>query len=197
MNIYKQSKEKNLTFTAFLGTIYTYIVYISSRVSPGKLSRYDRLKTTSRRKKDMRQTYMAKPSTVEKKWYVIDAEGQTLGRLSSEVASILRGKHKPTYTPHIDTGDNVIIINAEKIVLTGKKLTDKIYRRHTMHPGGLKERTAGLMVEKYPEELLELSIKGMLPKNTLGRAQGMKLHVYRGAEHPHAAQKPEKYELRG
>ena len=145
----------------------------------------------------MRQTYMAKPSTVEKKWYVIDAEGQTLGRLSSEVASILRGKHKPTYTPHIDTGDNVIIINAEKIVLTGKKLSDKIYRHHTMHPGGLKERTAGLMVEKYPEELLELSIKGMLPKNTLGRAQGMKLHVYRGAEHPHAAQKPEKYELRG
>ena len=145
----------------------------------------------------MRQTYMAKPSTVEKKWYVIDAEGQTLGRLSSEVASILRGKHKPTYTPHIDTGDNAIIINAEKTVLTGKKLTDKIYRRHTMHPGGLKERTAGLMVEKYPEELLELSIKGMLPKNTLGRAQGMKLHVYRGAEHPHAAQKPEKYELRG
>ena len=145
----------------------------------------------------MRQTYMAKPSTVEKKWYVIDAEGQTLGRLSSEVASILRGKHKPTYTPHIDTGDNVIIINAEKIVLAGKKLSDKIYRRHTMHPGGLKERTAGLMVEKYPEELLELSIKGMLPKNTLGRAQGMKLHVYRGAEHPHAAQKPEKYELRG
>ena len=145
----------------------------------------------------MRQTYMAKPSTVEKKWYVIDAEGQTLGRLSSEVASILRGKHKPTYTPHIDTGDNVIIINAEKIVLTGKKLSDKSYRSHTMHPGGLKERTAGLMVEKYPEELLELSIKGMLPKNTLGRAQGMKLHVYRGAEHPHAAQKPEKYELRG
>lgn len=145
----------------------------------------------------MRQTYMAKPSTVEKKWYVIDAEGQTLGRLSSEVASILRGKHKPTYTPHIDTGDNVIIINAEKIVLTGKKLSDKVYRCHTMHPGGLKERTAGLMVEKYPEELLELSIKGMLPKNTLGRAQGMKLHVYRGAEHPHAAQKPEKYELRG
>ncbi|MBF0709631.1 MULTISPECIES: 50S ribosomal protein L13 [unclassified Gemella] len=145
----------------------------------------------------MRQTYMAKPSTVEKKWYVIDAEGQTLGRLSSEVASILRGKNKPTYTPHIDTGDNVIIINAEKVVLTGNKLKDKIYRRHTMHPGGLKERTAGIMVEKYPEELLELSIKGMLPKNTLGRAQGMKLHVYRGAEHPHAAQKPEKYELRG
>ena len=139
----------------------------------------------------MRQTYMAKPSTVEKKWYVIDAEGQTLGRLSSEVASILRGKHKPTYTPHIDTGDNVIIINAEKIVLTGKKLT------HTMHPGGLKERTAGEILQKNPEELLELSIKGMLPKNTLGRAQGMKLHVYRGAEHPHAAQKPEKYELRG
>ena len=145
----------------------------------------------------MRQTYMATPSTVEKKWYVIDAEGQTLGRLSSEVASILRGKHKPTYTPHIDTGDNVIIINAEKIVLTGRKLANKIYRRHTMHPGGLKERTAGLMVEKYPEELLELSIKGMLPKNTLGRAQGMKLHVYKGSEHPHAAQKPEKYELRG
>lgn len=145
----------------------------------------------------MRQTYMANAATVDKKWYVIDAEGQTLGRLSSEVASILRGKHKPTFTPHVDTGDHVIIINAEKIVLTGKKLSDKIYRRHSMHPGGLKERTAGEMVAKYPTELLELSIKGMLPKNTLGRKQGMKLHVYTGSEHPHEAQQPEKYELRG
>lgn len=145
----------------------------------------------------MRQTYMANAATVDKKWYVIDAEGQTLGRLSSEVASILRGKHKPTFTPHVDTGDHVIIINAEKIVLTGNKLADKLYRRHSMHPGGLKERTAGEMVAKYPTELLELSIKGMLPKNTLGRKQGMKLHVYVGSEHPHEAQQPEKYELRG
>ena len=143
------------------------------------------------------KTRSVNKQAAEKQWVVVDAEGQKLGRLASKVAKLLRGKYKPSYTPHADCGDNVIIINAEKIVLTGKKLTDKIYRRHTMHPGGLKERTAGLMVEKYPEELLELSIKGMLPKNTLGRAQGMKLHVYRGAEHPHAAQKPEKYELRG
>ncbi len=147
--------------------------------------------------KNMRTTYMAKPNEVERKWYVIDAEGQTLGRLASEVASILRGKNKPTFTPHVDTGDNVIIINAEKIHLTGKKLTDKIYYRHTNHPGGLKQRTALEMLNNRPTQMIELAVKGMLPKNTLGRKQGMKLHVYAGSEHPHQAQKPEVYELRG
>lgn len=145
----------------------------------------------------MRTTYMAKASDVERKWYVVDAEGQTLGRLASQVASILRGKHKPTYTPHVDTGDHVIIINASKIELTGKKLTDKIYYRHSMHPGGLKTRTALEMRTNYPEKMLELAIKGMLPKGSLGRQMGKKLNVYAGAEHPHQAQKPEVLELRG
>jgi large subunit ribosomal protein L13 len=145
----------------------------------------------------MRTTFMAKANEVERKWYVIDAEGKTLGRLSTEVASILRGKHKPTFTPNIDTGDHVILINVEKIHLTGKKLTDKIYYRHTMHPGGLKTRTALEMRTNYPERMLELAIKGKLPKNSLGRQIYKKLHVYAGAEHPHAAQQPEVYELRG
>ncbi|KMJ56487.1 50S ribosomal protein L13 [Alkalihalophilus lindianensis] len=145
----------------------------------------------------MRTTYMAKPNEVERKWFVVDAEGQTLGRLASEVASILRGKHKPTYTPHVDTGDHVIIINAEKIELTGNKLNDKVYYRHTNHPGGLKMTKAADMRANKPERMLELAIKGMLPKNTLGRKQGMKLHVYAGNEHKQQAQKPEVYELRG
>ncbi|EKZ1615691.1 50S ribosomal protein L13 [Listeria monocytogenes] len=145
----------------------------------------------------MRTTYMAKPGEVERKWYVIDATGVSLGRLSSEVALILRGKNKPQFTPHIDTGDFVIIINAGKIGLTGKKATDKIYYRHSQYPGGLKSRTAGEMRTNNPEKLLELSIKGMLPKNSLGRQLFKKLHVYGGAEHEHAAQQPEVYELRG
>ncbi|MBO8178836.1 50S ribosomal protein L13 [Aeribacillus pallidus] len=145
----------------------------------------------------MRTTYMAKANEVERKWYVVDAEGKTLGRLASEVAAILRGKHKPTYTPHVDTGDHVIIINASKIELTGKKLTDKIYYRHSQHPGGLKARTALEMRTNYPEKMLELAIKGMLPKGSLGRQMFKKLHVYAGPEHPHQAQKPEVYELRG
>ena len=130
----------------------------------------------------MRTTFMAKANEVERKWYVVDAEGQTLGRLSTEVASILRGKHKPTFTPHVDTGDHVILINAEKIHLTGKKLTDKVYYRHTMHPGGLKTRTALEMRTNYPERMLELAIKGMLPKNSLGRQIFKKLHVYAGSD---------------
>ena len=145
----------------------------------------------------MRTTFMAKGHEVERKWLVVDAEGQTLGRLASEVAAILRGKNKPTFTPNVDTGDNVIIINAEKIELTGKKLTDKIYYRHTQFAGGLKKRTALQMRTNYPTKMLELAIKGMLPKNSLGRQTFTKLHVYAGAEHPHAAQKPEAYELRG
>jgi large subunit ribosomal protein L13 len=140
---------------------------------------------------------MAKPQEIERKWYVVDAAGQTLGRLASEVASILRGKHKPTYTPHVDTGDHVIIINAEKIELTGNKLADKKYYRHSQHPGGLKVRTADEMRTNYPERMLELAVKGMLPKNSLGRQMFKKLHVYAGPEHPHQAQKPENYELRG
>ncbi|HGA0702690.1 TPA: 50S ribosomal protein L13 [Bacillus cereus] len=145
----------------------------------------------------MRTTFMAKANEVERKWYVVDAEGQTLGRLASEVASILRGKNKPTFTPHVDTGDHVIIINAEKIHLTGNKLNDKIYYRHTNHPGGLKQRTALEMRTNYPVQMLELAIKGMLPKGRLGRQVSKKLNVYTGAEHPHQAQKPEVYELRG
>ncbi len=143
------------------------------------------------------RTYMAKPNEVERKWYVVDAEGKTLGRLASEVAAILRGKHKPTYTPHVDTGDHVIIINAEKVELTGKKLTNKLYYRHSLHPGGLKVRTALEMRTNYPEQMLERAIRGMLPKGSLGRQMFKKLHVYRGNEHPHQAQKPEVYELRG
>lgn len=145
----------------------------------------------------MRTTFMANEGNVERKWLVIDAEDQTLGRLSSEVATLLRGKHKPTFTPHVDTGDYVIIINAEKIKLTGNKLNDKMYYRHSGYTGGLQARSAGEMIEKFPERMLELTIKGMLPKGALGRKTAKKLHVYRGAEHNHQAQKPEVYELRG
>ena len=145
----------------------------------------------------MRTTFMANENNIERKWYVVDAEGQRLGRLASEVAAILRGKHKPTFTPHTDTGDHVIIINAEKIELTGNKLADKKYYRHSNYPGGLKERTANEMVTKFPERMLELAIKGMLPNGSLGRKMGKKLHVYKGPEHKNQAQKPEVYELRG
>lgn len=145
----------------------------------------------------MRQTFMANEANINRKWFVVDAEGETLGRLSSEIASILRGKHKATYTPHVDTGDNVIIINADKIYLSGNKEQDKIYYRHSNHPGGIKSISAGELKEKNPVRLLETSIKGMLPNNKLGEKQGKKLFVYAGAEHPHAAQQPENYELRG
>lgn len=145
----------------------------------------------------MRQTFMANESNIERKWYVIDAEDKTLGRLSSEVATILRGKNKATYTPHVDTGDYVIIINASKIHFTGNKEQDKMYYRHSNHPGGIKSISAGELKAKNPERLLENSIKGMLPSTRLGEKQGKKLVVYGGAEHPHAAQQPENYELRG
>ncbi len=145
----------------------------------------------------MRTTYMAKPNDVERKWYLVDAEGQTLGRLASQVAAILRGKHKPEYTPHVDTGDFVIVINAEKIHLTGNKLSQKMYYRHSGYPGGLKKATAAQMLDKKPVRMIELAIKGMLPKNSLGRKQGKKLKVYAGTEHPHEAQQPEVLELKG
>lgn len=136
-------------------------------------------------------TFVAKTAEIQRKWYVVDAEGLVLGRLASEVASILRGKHKPEFTPFLDTGDNVIIINADKIVLTGKKLDQKIYRYHTSYPGGMKETKYRDMMQNKPEKVFELAVKGMLPKNALGRAMFKKLHVYAGAEHDHAAQKPE------
>lgn len=145
----------------------------------------------------MRTTYMAKPNEVERKWFVIDAEGKTLGRLASEAASLIRGKHKPQFTPHIDTGDFVIVINAEKIVLTGNKMADKKYYRHSMYPGGLKVTPAQEMIQKKPERVIELAVHGMLPKNRLGNKMKLKLKVYAGAEHPHQAQNPEVYELRG
>lgn len=138
----------------------------------------------------MSKTYMAKPGAVDRKWYLIDAEGKTVGRLASEVASILRGKHKPEFTPHIDTGDFVIIINAEKVVFTGKKLQNKIYYRHSLYPGGLKQTSAAQLLATKPERVLFGAIKGMLPHNTLGREQLTKLRVYAGTEHPHAAQNP-------
>ena len=145
----------------------------------------------------MSTTYMAKPNEVERKWYVIDAEGKTLGRLASEVAILLRGKHKPQFTPHIDTGDFVIVINASKVVLTGKKLQKKMYYRHSSYPGGLKTTSAGDMLQKKPERMLELAVFGMLPKNRLGDSLKTKLKVFSGSEHPHQAQKPEVWELRG
>src|SRR5699024_3234957 len=145
----------------------------------------------------MRQTFMANEANIDRKWFVVDAEGETLGRLSSEIASILRGTHKATYTPHVDTGDNAIIINPASIYLSGNKEQDKIYYRHSNHPGGIKSISAFELKEKNPVRLLETSIKGMLPNNKLGEKQGKKLFVYAGAEHPHAAQQPENYELRG
>ena len=137
------------------------------------------------------KTFMANPDKLEKKWYLVDAEGATLGRLSSEVAKILRGKNKPEYTPFVDTGDYVIIINAEKIKVTGKKLNQKIYYHHSAYVGGMKETTLKDMLARKPEKVLELAIKGMLPKGPLGRSMYGKLFVYAGSEHPHAAQKPE------
>lgn len=145
----------------------------------------------------MRTTFMANEANIERKWLVVDAEGQRLGRLASEVATLLRGKHKPTYTPHADTGDYVIVINAEKIELTGNKEQDKMYYNHSNHPSGLRERNAAEMRAKHPERLVQLAVKGMLPSGPLGRKMAKKLNVVIGPEHNHQAQKPEVYELRG
>ena len=137
------------------------------------------------------KSFMASPSSVERKWYVVDAEGKTLGRLASEVANVLRGKKKPIYTPHIDTGDYVIVVNAEKVVTTGKKLDQKKYYHHSEYVGGMKEATLKEMMQKKPEFVITHAVKGMLPKGPLGRQMLTKLHVYAGPEHNHAAQKPE------
>ncbi len=141
------------------------------------------------------KTFMAKPQEIERKWYIIDAEGKPLGRLASEVASILRGKNKPIFTPNVDTGDHVIVLNAEKVVLTGNKLEQKLYRHHSLHPGGMKEVKYKHLMEKRPEKAIELAVKGMLPKNSLGRQMYRKLKVYAGTEHNHQAQKPEVLDL--
>ena len=142
------------------------------------------------------KSYMAKAETVQSKWYVVDAEGMVLGRLASQVASILRGKNKPTYTPHVDTGDHVIILNADKVVLTGNKLTQKYYRHHTGYPGGLKETSYKVMMETKADLAVTEAIRGMLPKNTLGRQMIKKLRVYKGAQHEHQAQNPEVLNLK-
>ncbi|RZS37128.1 LSU ribosomal protein L13P [Herbihabitans rhizosphaerae] len=140
-------------------------------------------------------TYSPKPGEVERAWHVIDAEDVVLGRLATHVATLLRGKHKPTFAPHVDTGDFVIIVNAEKVALTGNKRTDKFAYRHSGYPGGLRKRSFGELLDTRPDRLLEKVVKGMLPKNKLGRAQWKKLKVYAGPEHPHAAQKPQPFEI--
>lgn len=144
---------------------------------------------------DTTKTYMPSGTSIERKWYVIDANGQTLGRLTSEVASILRGKKKPTFTPFLDMGDNVIVVNADKIKVTGRKLDQKIYYHHSEYVGGMKETTLKEMMKKKPENVITLAVKGMLPKGPLGRQMIKKLHVYAGPEHKHEAQKPEVYEI--
>lgn len=141
------------------------------------------------------KTYIAKPSNIERNWLVVDAKDRRLGRLATRIADSLRGKTKPDFTPHIDTGDFVVVVNAERIAVTGKKMSDKIYYRHTGYPGGLKQRTLAEMLEKKPEEVLRLAVKGMLPKSRLGRAQLRKLKIYTGPVHPHAAQKPQEMNL--
>jgi large subunit ribosomal protein L13 len=141
------------------------------------------------------RTYFPKKGDIKPRWFIIDAEGKVLGRLSTTIATILAGKNKPTYTPFLDTGDHVVVINAEKVVLTGKKETDKIYRSHSQYPGGLKERAARFVRAEKPERIIEEAVWGMLPKNKLGRQMLKKLNVYRGTKHPHEAQKPERLEV--
>ena len=141
------------------------------------------------------KTFVATPANRERNWLVVDATGKTLGRLATQIADALRGKRKPTYTPHVDTGDFVVVINAEKITVTGNKREHKRYHRHSGYPGGLRSRTLGDMLERRPEEVIRLAVKGMLPRNRLGRAQLRKLKVYAGPDHPHAAQKPEEMEV--
>jgi len=143
------------------------------------------------------KSFIAKKETVKHDWYVIDAAGKTLGRLAVQIASRLRGKHKPIYTPHVDTGDFIVVVNAEKVRLTGNKLEDKKYYRYTGYPGGLREQNAADLLKKKPTSLLQFAVKGMLPKNSLGRAMYKKLKIYTGASHPHEAQKPQTLELKG
>jgi large subunit ribosomal protein L13 len=144
----------------------------------------------------MMKSYMARPQEVERKWYVVDAEGKHLGRLATEVATLLRGKHKPQYTPHVDTGDFVVVVNAEKVVVTGRKAEQRVYRRHTGYPGGLRETPYEVMLQRKPTEVLRKAVYGMMPKTRLGRQQFKKLKLYAGPEHRHEAQDPQVYEVR-
>ena len=141
------------------------------------------------------KTYVPKQQEIDRQWWIVDADGLTLGRVASEVAARLRGKHKPSFTPYLDTGDHVIVVNAEKVQLTGRKLDAKLYRRHSGYPGGLREITASKLMDKHPERLLESAIRGMLPKGSLGRQMARKLKVYAGATHPHEAQRPQALDL--
>ena len=174
-----------MTFIGVSPIILTGTFYLFAFVSLGKAKQI----RTMEGKFEMK-TFMQKKETVERNWYVIDAEGVTLGRLATKVATVLKGKHKATYTPHIDCGDYVIVVNAEKVKLTGNKLMDKKYYNHSGYPGGLRERNAQTMIEKYPEEMIERAVKGMLPKGRLGRQMNKKLFVYAGPEHQQQAQKP-------
>jgi large subunit ribosomal protein L13 len=144
----------------------------------------------------MMKSYMARPLEVERKWYVVDAEGHTLGRLAAEIATVLRGKNKAQYTPHVDTGDFVVVVNAEKVVVTGKKAEQKVYRRHSGYPGGMKETSYARMMERKPTEVLRKAVKGMMPRTRLARQQLKKLKIYAGPEHPHAAQDPQDLEVK-
>jgi large subunit ribosomal protein L13 len=144
----------------------------------------------------MMKSYMARPLEVERRWYVVDAEGQTLGRLATKIAQVLRGKNKPQYTPHVDTGDFVVVVNAERVVVTGRKAEQKLYRRHSGYPGGLKTTTYEQMMERQPTEILRKAVRGMMPKTRLARQQLRKLKIYAGPEHPHAAQNPQQYQVR-
>jgi large subunit ribosomal protein L13 len=144
----------------------------------------------------MMKSYMARPLEVERRWYVVDAEGKTLGRLATDIARILRGKNKPQYTPHVDVGDFVVVVNAEKVVVTGRKAEQKVYRRHSGYPGGLKTTTYEQMMERQPTEILRKAVKGMMPRTRLARQQLRKLKIYAGPEHPHAAQSPQELEVR-
>ena len=142
------------------------------------------------------KSFMARPLEVERRWYVVDAEGKTLGRLSTEIARVLRGKHKARYTPHVDVGDFVVVVNADRVVVTGRKAEQKVYRRHSGYPGGMKETSYEQMLERKPEEILRKAVRGMMPKTRLGRQQFRKLKLYAGPEHPHEAQNPQPYEVR-
>ena len=142
------------------------------------------------------KSYMARPLEVERKWYVIDADGETLGRLATGIARILRGKNKPQYTPHVDVGDFVVVVNADRVVVTGKKAEQKVYRRHSGYPGGMRETSYGRMIERRPTEILRKAVYGMMPKTRLARQQLRKLKIYAGPEHPHAAQNPQHYEVK-
>ena len=189
--------KKQLTKACWYNIIYKYDVRRNSlHQSPGVnlFSIESTMKIISKLKfigGQPMKTFMASPATIDRKWYVVDAEGMTLGRLASEVAKVLRGKNKPIFTPHIDTGDYVIVVNAEKVKVTGKKLLQKVYYNHSDYVGGMKETTLKEMLAKHPERVIEYAVKGMLPKGPLGRQMYTKLFVYAGPDHKHAAQKPE------